>query len=117
MTPLDLIAFLLAAVLALLGSAKLMAVPRMRAAAAHVAFSTRSYRGIGALELAAAIGLVAGRSSLVLGVASAAGVLLLMIGAVLAHARAGDGLGHWLPAIGTAALAASYAGLLPGATA
>jgi len=88
----------------------------MRAAAAHVGFGVAGYRAIGALEIAAALGLVAGRSWLPLGAASATGVVLLMVGAVVAHARAGDGVRNWFPAVGTAALAATYVALFPGVT-
>jgi hypothetical protein len=112
MSSLDWIAFLLAALLATLGTAKIFAVPPMRAAAAHVGFSTSAYRAIGTLELAAAVGLVVGRSFEILGIASASGVILLMIGAVMAHVRAGDGALRWLPPIAVGALAASYVAAL-----
>lgn len=114
MAPFDLVAYLLAAVLTLLGLAKLLALAPMRAAAAHVGFGVRAYRAIGALELVAAAGLVLGRTSSLLGAASAAGVVLLMGGAVVAHRQAGDSVGHRLPALGTAAAAVAYVVLLPG---
>lgn len=114
MSSFDLVSSLLALVLVLLGTAKLVAVAPMRAAAAHVGFGVGAYRVIGALEVVAAVGLVAGRSWSLLGAASAAGVVLLMAGAVLAHARAGDSVRNWVPAVGTAALAATYVALLPG---
>jgi hypothetical protein len=108
MSALDRITFLLATMLTALGIAKMVAVPPMRAAAAHVGFSIGAYRAIGALELAAAAGLVLGRSFEALGVASAFGVVLLMFGAVVTHVRTGDRFWRWLPAIATGALAARY---------
>jgi hypothetical protein len=114
MSSFDLVASLLAIVLAALGVAKLLALAPMRAAAAHVGVSVDGYRAIGALEVAAALGLVVGRSWFPLGAASAGGVVLLMVGAVVAHARAGDSVRNWVPAVGTAALAATYVALFPG---
>ena len=48
------------------------------------------WRLIGALEVAAGIGLAAGQAVPMLGLASAVGLSALMIGAVGAHARAND---------------------------
>lgn len=48
------------------------------------------YRTIGSLELAAVTGLLAGLVVLPLGIAAAAGLTLLMIGAIIYHLRAGD---------------------------
>ena len=48
------------------------------------------WRLIGALEVAAGIGLAAGLAVPMLGLASAVGLSALMIGAVAAHARAND---------------------------
>ena len=101
----------LVAVLVTLGLAKLAAVPRMRDAAAHHGLSVGAYRAIGGLELAGAAGLLIGLRLTALGLAAAVGVVLLMIGGVVAHARSGDPRARWLPAIGTAALAVAY-GLL-----
>ncbi len=42
------------------GSAKLAAVPAMRARAAHVGFSVAAYRRIGTLEILGVLGLLAG---------------------------------------------------------
>ena len=46
-----------------LGAAKILAVPPMRAAAAHVGFSVAAYRRIGVLEVAGAVGLLVGLRS------------------------------------------------------
>jgi uncharacterized membrane protein YphA (DoxX/SURF4 family) len=45
---------------------------------------------IGALEIAAAVGLLVGLKVAALGVAAAAGLVLLMAGAIVAHLRARD---------------------------
>jgi hypothetical protein len=105
---------LLATLLVILGTAKLLALAPMRAAAAHVGLSVSTYRIIGALELSAAMGLVAGGWWQPSGLLSAAGVVMLMTGAVMAHIRAGDGFHRAVPAVCTAALTISYVALLTG---
>lgn len=115
MSPFDLITLLLVAILAVTGVAKVLALAPMRAAAQHAGFSVAGYRAIGWLEIAAVVGLALGRWAPALGAAAASGVLVLMVGAVVVHARAGDGVHRWLPAIASAGLAASYAGLVTGA--
>ena len=50
------LAGLLVVAFAALGSAKLAAVPAMRAKAAHVGFSVAAYRRIGLLEVLAVLG-------------------------------------------------------------
>jgi uncharacterized membrane protein YphA (DoxX/SURF4 family) len=51
---------------------------------------TPLWRLIGALEVAAAVGLAVGLAVPVLGIAAAVGLSLLMLGAVMVHARAHD---------------------------
>jgi len=82
-------AVLLAFVFLTLGTAKVLAVPPMRARAAEVGFSTGAYRRIGLLEVAGAIGLLLGSVEPLLGALAAAGLLLLLGGAVIAHVRSG----------------------------
>lgn len=48
------------------------------------------FRTIGSLELTAVAGLLAGLVVLPLGIAAAAGLILLMVGAIIYHLRAGD---------------------------
>lgn len=48
------------------------------------------FRVVGALEIAAAIGLIAGLAVPVLGIAAAVGLVLLLIGAIATHARVDD---------------------------
>ncbi|QSR28429.1 invasion protein [Nocardioides aromaticivorans] len=94
-----------------IGAAKLAAVPSMRARAAHVGLSVGAYRVIGALEVAAAAGLVAGFAVPLLRTSAALGLLLLLVGAVVAHLRVKDGLREMAPAIGLGVLAAAVLAL------
>ena len=60
MTTTSILAGLLVVAFAALGSAKLAAVPAMRAKAEHVGFSVAAYRRIGFLEVLAVLGLIVG---------------------------------------------------------
>jgi hypothetical protein len=99
---------LLAVLFLLLGVAKLLALPRMRALAAHAGFSVAAYRGIGALEVAGAAGLLLGLTVPLLGAAAGAGLLLLLAGAVITHVRNRDGIRELAPAVVCAVLVAGY---------
>lgn len=90
---------LLAAVCFLPGAAKLGSHPRMQGAAGHFGIPWPRYRLIGVAELAAAAGVLIGLVWLPLGVAAALGMAMLLIGALVAHRRAGDGLAHAAPAL------------------
>jgi hypothetical protein len=81
------------------GAAKLAAVPAMRARAAHVGFSVAAYRRIGTLEILGVLGLLAGALVPMIGALAAAGLLLLLGGAVLTHLRSGDSPRELLPAV------------------
>lgn len=82
------------------GGAKLAGAKQMRESAEHLGFSFPAYRGIGALEVAGAAGLLIGLAWAPLGIAAAAGLTLLMIGAVAFHLRAKDPAARWsAPAI------------------
>jgi DoxX-like family len=83
----------------LLGSAKLAAVPAMRARAQHVGFSVDAYRKIGALEVLAALGILVGITVPVIGALAATGLVLMLGGAVVVHLRNGDGLRELAPAL------------------
>jgi len=87
-----LLAAALAAVFLAFGTAKLLAVPSMRARAAHVGLSTQAYRRIGALELAGGLGLLAGFAVPLLRTFAALGLLLLLAGAVITHLRIKDSI-------------------------
>ncbi|MGW1798742.1 DoxX family protein [Streptomyces sp. NPDC001984] len=106
------LAVVLAALFLLLGSAKLAAVPAMRQAAAHVGMTTTHYRLLGALEVAAAAGLLAGLRITALGAAASGGLILLMAGAVVVHLRSSDPAARCLPAAVVGALAAVHLVLL-----
>ncbi|MFE0450269.1 DoxX family protein [Streptomyces sp. NPDC058914] len=108
------LAVVLAAVFLLVGVAKLAAVPAMREAAAHVGMTTTHYRLLGALEVAATIGLLAGLWITALGAAAAAGLVLLMTGALIVHLRAGHPASRCAPAVVVGALAAVHLVLLAG---
>jgi hypothetical protein len=99
MTPTSILAGLLVVAFAALGAAKLAAVPAMRAGAEHVGFSVSAYRRIGLLELLAVIGLLIGAFVPVIGVLAAAGLLMLLGGATVAHLRNGDGMRAIAPAV------------------
>ena len=99
MNPTPILAGLLVVAFAAAGSAKLAAVPAMRARAAHVGFSVSAYRRIGALEILAIAGLLVGGFVPRIGALAAVGLLLLLGGAVLAHLRSGDGVREVVPAV------------------
>lgn len=99
MNTLTILTVALTAVFAALGAAKLLAVPAMRERAAHVGFGSDAYRGIGALEIAGATGLLLGSVSSFIPVAAAIGLLLLLGGATFVHLRAGDGVKEAAPAL------------------
>ena len=88
--------------------AKLSAQPAMQASADHFGIDWPRYRLIGVAELAAAAGLLAGLVLHPLGVAAAAGMAVLLTGAVIMHLRAGDGPKHMAPALVALAVTVAY---------
>jgi hypothetical protein len=99
MTATTILAGVLVVAFAAAGAAKLAAVPAMRARAAHVGFSVAAYRRIGLLEILGVLGLLVGALLPVIGVLAAAGLLLLLGGAMIAHLRSGDGPRELAPAL------------------
>jgi len=99
---------------ALLGSAKVAAVPAMRTRAEHVGFSVGSYRRIGVLELLGVTGLLVGLAVPQVGVLAAAGLLALLCGAVATHVRSGDGRAEIAPAAVLAVVCLAYVVLAVG---
>ena len=99
MMPTPILAGLLVVAFAALGSAKLAAVPAMRAKAAHVGFSVSAYRRIGFLEVLGVVGLLVGAFVPVIGALAATGLLALLGGAVVVHLRNGDGVREVAPAV------------------
>lgn len=98
-TVLAVLAISLAVFYLLLGVSKVSATAPMRDRAAHVGMSVDTFRGIGALEVAGAVGLLLGGFVPALGAAAGVGLLLLMVGAVVTHVRNGDGWRQMTPAI------------------
>lgn len=71
-----------------------------RATASRLGIAVTPYRLVGALQLAAAAGLLAGLAWPPLGVAASAGLVLLMLGAATTHVRVEDPAAALLPALG-----------------
>jgi len=111
------LAVLVTLIFALLGTAKIMAVPRMRYLASEAGFSVDAYRGIGVLEVAGAVGVALGLAVPLLGRVAAVGLLLLLAGALITHIRQGDGPRKYAPVIVCGVLVAGYLAALNGAIA
>jgi uncharacterized membrane protein YhaH (DUF805 family) len=102
------ISLLLAAACLLPAAGKLLGHPRMRQSAAHFGILWLRYRLIGVAELAAAAGILIGLWWHPLGVSAAAGMTLLLAGALITHRRAADSGKEMAPALLALALAISY---------
>lgn len=80
-------------------------IPKIAGAAAMVesaeqhGFTKANYRVIGALEVAGALGLLAGLVVAPLGIAAAIGLILMMAGAVVVHLRAKEPFTTAVPAL------------------
>jgi len=114
MTTTSILAGILVVAFAALGSAKLAAVPAMRTKAEHVGFSVSAYRRIGLLEVLAVVGLLVGAFVPAIGALAAAGLLMLLGGAIVAHLRNGDGLREIAPAVLLGLVALSFLILVVG---
>ena len=88
--------------------AKLAGVPAVRESAVHFGIPWNRYRLISVPELTAAIGVLAGLRVHVLGVAAACGMAVLLLAALAAHRKAGDGIATMAPALATFAVTAGY---------
>jgi hypothetical protein len=84
------VAVVLAVLYLFSGGSKLLG--RLDHNAERLGITKQRWRGIGALEVAAAVGLILGIWAAGLGTAASIGLVLLMIGAILARVRAGLGL-------------------------
>ena len=71
----------------------------MRHAATHFGIAWRRYRLIGVAEVAAAAGVLAGLLWRPAGLLAAAGMVLLMAGALIVHRRAHDQVREAFPAL------------------
>jgi hypothetical protein len=80
----------------------------------HLGIAPVRWQQIGLLEVAGAVGVLTGLTLRPLGMAAAAGLVLLSLGAIATHARAGDKPAAALPAITALVLAASTLVLLTG---
>jgi hypothetical protein len=80
----------------------------MRHSAAHFGIAWPRYRLIGFAELAAAAGVLIGLWWHPLGLAAAAGMALLLLGAVITHRRAADGRKEMSPALLALAITIAY---------
>jgi hypothetical protein len=108
------LAALVAVIFIALGVAKILAVPPMQARAAHVGFSVAAYRRIGVLEVAGAIGVLAGLIRPLLGGLASVGLLLLLAGAMVTHMRNHDSAREVAPSVVCAMLVAGYLAALIG---
>jgi|SRR5580693_4878914 hypothetical protein len=102
------VSLLLAAACLLPAAGKLLGHPKMRQSAAHFGIRWPRYRLIGAAELAAAAGVLAGLWWPPLGVAAAAGMVLLLLGALITHRRAADSGKEMVPALLALAITLAY---------
>jgi uncharacterized membrane protein YphA (DoxX/SURF4 family) len=102
------LSLLLAAACLLPGSAKVLGHPKMQKSAAHFGIPWRHYRLIGVAELAAAAGVLAGLWWHPLGVAAAAGMAVLLTGALITHRRALDSAKEMMPALLALAITIGY---------
>ena len=108
MTVLIVLAVLVAVFFFLSGTASVLALAPMRERAAHTGFSVTAYRGIGALQIAGAAGVLLGLAVPVLGALAGTGLLLLLVGAVITHVRVHDRGRDLVPAIVCAVPVAGY---------
>jgi uncharacterized membrane protein YphA (DoxX/SURF4 family) len=102
------ISLLLAAACIVPAAAKLLGHPNMRTSAARFRIPWSRYRLIGIAELAAAAGVLAGIAAPPLGIAAASGMAVLLLGALIAHRRAGDRPKEATPAFAALGLTALY---------
>jgi uncharacterized membrane protein YphA (DoxX/SURF4 family) len=100
------LAILLALAFGAAGAQKLASAKMASDSADHLGIPLSRYRLIGVPELLGAIGLLVGLAVWPLGVAAAAGLVLLMIGAVVTHIRVGDKIAAFGPALALGLLAA-----------
>lgn len=99
---------LLVAVCLIPAAAKLAGHPRMRHAADHFGIAWGRYRLIGVAELAAVAGVLVGLVWRPAGLLAAAGMTLLLLGALITHRRAHDNVREALPALLALAVTGTY---------
>ena len=80
----------------------------MRKSAAHFGIPWPRYRLIGVAELAAAAGILTGLWWHPLGLAAAAGMAVLLVGAIITHRKAADNVKEMAPALLALLLTLAY---------
>jgi uncharacterized membrane protein YphA (DoxX/SURF4 family) len=93
------VSLLLVAVCVLPAAGKLLGHPKMRESATKFGIPWRRYRLIAVPELAAAAGVLVGLFWRPAGLLAAAGMTLLLLGALIAHRRAHDRISDMLPVL------------------
>ena len=78
---------------------KLVGVRQSLAIRDHLGVKPMQWRVIGLLELAGAVGVLAGLAWAPIGVAAAVGLALLLLGAIIFHVRAADTATDTAPAV------------------
>jgi uncharacterized membrane protein YphA (DoxX/SURF4 family) len=102
------LSLLLIAVSVLPAAAKLLGHPKMRESAGRFGIPWHRYRLIGVAELVAAGGVLIGLAWRPAGLAAAAGLTLLLLGALVTHRRAHDSVADAVPAIVALAVTIAY---------
>ncbi len=102
------ISLLMAAACLVPAAGKLTGNPKIRQSAAHFGIPWTRYRLIGVAELAAAAGILIGLWWHPLGVAAAAGMAVLLLGALITHRRAADNGKETAPALLALAITIAY---------
>jgi hypothetical protein len=93
------VSILLAALFLFAASIKLLGVRQSLAIRDHLKISPALWRVIGLLELAGVIGVLAGLKWAPLGIAAAAGLALLSLGAITSHVRSSDSIRDTAPSV------------------
>jgi ABC-type transport system involved in cytochrome c biogenesis permease subunit len=89
----------LAVFFAIAGILNIFYLKQSREDATHLGISSALTRFIGWCQIAAVFGLIAGLFWRPLGIAAATGVVLLLVGAVVAHRRVGDTIAKMIRAL------------------
>ena len=105
------VSLLLAAACLLPAAAKLACHPKMQQSAAHFGIPWPRYRLIGIAELAATAGILIGLWWHPLGLAAAAGMAVLLLGAIITHRKAADSAREMAPAVVALLLTLAYLAL------
>jgi hypothetical protein len=95
-------------------AAKLAGHPKMRQSATRFGIAWRRYRLIGVAELAAAAGVLIGVFWRPAGLLAAAGMTLLLLGALITHRRARDSIREALPALVALTITIAYLAVASG---